>query len=134
MLQLRVSALISNSPYILVLDCDMYCNDPKSARQAMCFHLDPKLSPDLAFVQFPQRFHNLCDKDIYDSEFRHAWVFNLSTLMILWSNLCFRLNNLILFQEKWEGLDGLNGPILSGSGFYMKREALYRSQQLEKSN
>ncbi|XP_042058221.1 cellulose synthase-like protein G2 [Salvia splendens] len=105
---LRVSALLSNSPYILVLDCDMYCNDPKSARQAMCFHLDPNLSPDLAFVQFPQRFHNLCDKDIYDSEFRHAW-------------------------EKWEGLDGLNGPILSGSGFYMKREALYRSQQLEKN-
>ncbi|KAG6423323.1 hypothetical protein SASPL_113717 [Salvia splendens] len=70
---LRVSALISNSPYILVLDCDMYCNDPKSARQAMCFHLDPNLSP-LAFVQFPQRFYTLCDKDIYDGELRFAWV------------------------------------------------------------
>ncbi|KAL0414359.1 UNVERIFIED_CONTAM: Cellulose synthase-like protein G2 [Sesamum radiatum] len=28
---LRVSAMISNSPYVLVLDCDMYCNDPSSA-------------------------------------------------------------------------------------------------------
>ncbi|KAG5560300.1 hypothetical protein RHGRI_003557 [Rhododendron griersonianum] len=45
--ELRVSAMISNSPYILVLDCDMYCNDPTSARQAMCFHLDPKISPSL---------------------------------------------------------------------------------------
>ncbi|XP_047948699.1 cellulose synthase-like protein E1 isoform X3 [Salvia hispanica] len=106
---LRVSALISNSPYILVLDCDMYCNDPTSARQAMCFHLDPKLSPDLAFVQFPQRFYTLCDKDIYDGEFRYAW-------------------------EKWEGLNGLKGPILSGTGFYIRREALYRStQQLQKN-
>ncbi|XP_057771368.1 cellulose synthase-like protein G2 [Salvia miltiorrhiza] len=105
---LRVSAMISNSPYILVLDCDMYCNDPKSARQAMCFHLDSKLSP-LAFVQFPQKFYNLCDKaDIYDGGIRYAW-------------------------EKWEGLDGLRGPILSGTGFYIKREALYGTPQLQKN-
>ncbi|KAL1562118.1 cellulose synthase-like protein G2 [Salvia divinorum] len=104
---LRVSALISNSPYILVLDCDMYCNDPKSARQAMCFHLDSKLSP-LAFVQFPQRFYTICDKDIYDGEFRYAW-------------------------DKWEGLNGLKGPIMCGTGFYIKREALYGTQQLHKN-
>lgn len=73
-MQLRVSAVISNSPYILVLDCDMYCNDPMSARQAMCFHLDPNLSPKLGFVQYPQKFYNLCEKDIYDGELRYAWV------------------------------------------------------------
>ncbi|KAL8525090.1 hypothetical protein ACS0TY_014630 [Phlomoides rotata] len=102
----RVSAMISNSPYILVLDCDMYCNDPASARMAMCFHLDPKLSPKLAFVQFPQKFYNITQThDIYDCQLRFAW-------------------------EKWEGLDGLIGPILSGTGFYMKREALYGTQKL----
>ena len=73
MLQLRVSSMISNSPYILVLDCDMYCNDPASVRQAMCCHLDPKLSPSLAFVQFPQRFHNISSNDIYDSQMRSAF-------------------------------------------------------------
>ncbi|KAJ0034372.1 hypothetical protein Pint_24639 [Pistacia integerrima] len=67
---LRVSGVISNSPYMLVLDCDMYCNDPTSARQAMCFHFDPKISPSIAFVQFPQTFHNLSKNDIYDSEIR----------------------------------------------------------------
>ncbi|OMO95531.1 Cellulose synthase [Corchorus olitorius] len=97
---LRVSALISNSPYILVLDCDMFCNDPTSARQAMCCHLDPQISPSLAFVQFPQTFRNLSKDDIYDSEIRAA------------------------FKIQWQGFDGSRGPVVSGTNFYMKREAL----------
>uniref|UniRef100_A0A1S4AGU2 Cellulose synthase-like protein G2 n=2 Tax=Nicotiana TaxID=4085 RepID=A0A1S4AGU2_TOBAC len=98
---LRVSGIISNSPYILILDCDMHSNDPSSARQAMCFHLDPKISPSLAFVQFPQRFHNVSKNDIYDSALR------------------------AIFVVKWPGMDGLIGPMLSGTCFYMKRKALY---------
>ncbi|XP_023913307.1 cellulose synthase-like protein G2 [Quercus suber] len=96
----RVSCMISNSPYILVLDCDMYCNDPTSARRAMCFHLDSKISPLLAFVQFPQRFHNISKSDVYDSQLR------------------------MIFSVQWQGIDGLQGPILSGTGFYMKRVSL----------
>ncbi|CAK7327209.1 unnamed protein product [Dovyalis caffra] len=98
---LRVSGVISNSPYLLVLDCDMYCNDPTSARQAMCFHFDPNISSSLAFVQFPQRFHNISKHDIYDSQLRSA------------------------FGILWPGLDGLKGPVLSGTGFYIKRNSLY---------
>ncbi|KAL0348971.1 UNVERIFIED_CONTAM: Cellulose synthase A catalytic subunit [UDP-forming] [Sesamum angustifolium] len=55
---LRVSAVITNAPYFVVLDCDMYCHNPLSARLAMCFYLDPKLAPKIAWVQFPQKFHN----------------------------------------------------------------------------
>ncbi|KAJ8631219.1 hypothetical protein MRB53_024542 [Persea americana] len=98
---LRVSGLLSNGSYILVLDCDMYSNDPTSAKAAMCFHLDPTLSPTLAFVQFSQIFHNISPNDIYGCQLRDV------------------------FKIWWYGCDGLNGPILSGSGFYMKREALY---------
>ncbi|XP_052483980.1 cellulose synthase-like protein G2 [Gossypium raimondii] len=97
---LRVSAMLSNSPYILMLDCDMYCSDPTSARQAMCFHFDPEMSPSLAFVQFPQAFRDISENDIYDSEVRSAY-----TIL-------------------WPGLDGLKGPVLSGTNFYIKREAL----------
>ncbi|XP_017975686.1 PREDICTED: cellulose synthase-like protein G2 isoform X3 [Theobroma cacao] len=100
-IKLRVSSMISNSPYILVLDCDMRCNDPTSALQAMCFHLDPRISSNLAFVQFPQKFHNLSTMDIYDGQLRSV------------------------FLVKWPGMDGLQGPMLSGTGFYMKRKALY---------
>lgn len=78
LLQLRVSAALSNSPYILMLDSDMYCSDPTSARQAMCFHFDPEMSPSLAFVQFPQTFHSISKNDIYDSEVRSAYTVWLS--------------------------------------------------------
>ncbi|RWR85698.1 cellulose synthase-like protein G2 [Cinnamomum micranthum f. kanehirae] len=98
---LRVSSLLSNGSYILVLDCDMYSNDPTSAKVAMCFHLDPTLSPSLAFVQFPQMFHNISPNDIYCGQFREV------------------------FKVWWNGSDGLNGPNLIGSCFYIKREALY---------
>ena len=72
-MQLRVSSIISNFAYILVLDCDMYCNDSSSARQAVCFFLDPKISPSLGWVQFPQKFHNISQTDIYDSQYRVTW-------------------------------------------------------------
>ncbi|MQL98190.1 hypothetical protein Taro_030896 [Colocasia esculenta] len=98
---LRVSSLISNAPYILALDCDMYPNNTMSARQAMCFHLDPRVSPLLAFVQFPQQFHSIPKNDIYCAELREP------------------------FRILWCGCDGLRGPFLSGTGFYIKREALY---------
>ncbi|KAM1479349.1 hypothetical protein ACFX2I_026644 [Malus domestica] len=100
---LRVSGVISNSPYILGLDCDMHCNDASSARQAMCFHLDPKISPSLAFVQFPQNFHNISNNDIYDSQLRSA-------LKVL-----------------WKGYDGLGGPCVCGTGYYIKRVSLCES-------
>ncbi|XXG74463.1 hypothetical protein AAC387_Pa07g3174 [Persea americana] len=70
---LRVSGLLSNGSYILVLDCDMYSNDPTSAKAAMCFHLDPTLSPTLAFVQFSQIFHNISPNDIYGCQLRDVF-------------------------------------------------------------
>ncbi|KAL6613732.1 hypothetical protein ACP70R_036002 [Stipagrostis hirtigluma subsp. patula] len=102
---LRVSSLMSNSAYVAVLDCDMKCNTRSSALEAMCFHLDDagrrRPSDDLAFVQFPQMFHNLSNNDIYANELRS------------------------IFSTRWKGLDGLRGPILSGTGFYVRRDALY---------
>nr|UMZ08748.1 cellulose synthase-like M [Panax notoginseng] len=100
---LRVSGIISNFPYVMVLDCDMYCNDPTSAKQAMCFHLDPNMSSELAFVQYPQVFYNVTSNDIYDGQARSA------------------------FKTKWQGMDGLRGPVLTGTGYYLKRKALFGS-------
>ncbi|KAJ4813297.1 Cellulose synthase-like protein [Rhynchospora pubera] len=107
---LRVSGVITNSPYILVLDCDMYSNDPSSARQAMCFHLDSKLSPSLAFVQFPQEFYNISKNDIYCAEIRQ------------------------IFKTFWLGLDGLRGPVLSGTNYFVKRCTLYGARPGGTSN
>ncbi|KAM0865585.1 hypothetical protein ACQ4PT_043180 [Festuca glaucescens] len=103
---LRVSSLMSNAPYVLVLDCDMYCNTRSSVLEAMCFHLDRRgrHADDLAFVQFPQMFHNVSGNDIYANELRS------------------------IFSTRWKGLDGLRGPILSGTGFCVKRDAVYGAQ------
>ncbi|KVH54444.1 Cellulose synthase, partial [Cynara cardunculus var. scolymus] len=98
---LRVSGVLSNAPYMLVLDCDMYCNEPTSVKQAMCFHLDPKLSSSLAFVQYPQIFYNVSQKDIYDGQARSA------------------------YKTKYQGMDGIGGTICSGTGYYLKKKALY---------
>ncbi|XP_057960041.1 cellulose synthase-like protein G2 [Malania oleifera] len=107
---LRVSGIISNGSYFLVLDCDMYCNDPTSARQAMCFHLDPHKSPSLAFVQYPQIFYNVSKNDIYDGQARSA------------------------YKTKWQGMDGLRGTVLTGTGYYMKRKAMFGSPKHEDEN
>ncbi|KNA17848.1 hypothetical protein SOVF_076670 [Spinacia oleracea] len=98
---LRVSSIMSNSPYTLILDCDMYCNDSISARQAMCFFIDPKISSSLGWVQFPQKFHNISDTDIYDSQLRVTW------------------------PVYWPGADGLQGPCIIGTNVYIKRKVLY---------
>ncbi|KAI7980356.1 Cellulose synthase-like protein G2 [Camellia lanceoleosa] len=104
---LRVSGIMSNGPYVLVLDCDMYCNDPTSARQAMCFHLDPEISRFLAFVQYPQMFYNVSKNDIYDNQSRST------------------------YKMKWQGMDGLRGPLFTGTGYYLKRKALYETPNQE---
>ncbi|VFQ63316.1 unnamed protein product [Cuscuta campestris] len=103
---LRVSAVISNAPYFLVLDCDMYCNDPSSARQAMCFYLDPKVSSQIAWVQFPQKFHNTSKHDIYDGRLNPIW-------------------------REGQGLDGLRGPTIYGCNFFMKREAFHGTKNIQ---
>ncbi|MBA0820818.1 hypothetical protein Gohar_021708 [Gossypium harknessii] len=38
---IRVSAVLSNAPYLLNVDCDHYINNSKALREAMCFLMDP---------------------------------------------------------------------------------------------
>ncbi|XP_051125361.1 cellulose synthase-like protein G3 [Andrographis paniculata] len=104
---LRVSGVISNAPYFVVLDCDHYCNDTSAARQAMCFFFDPEISPKLAWVQYPQHFHNISPHDIYDG-------------------------NLFYYWREWEGLDGIRGPTITGCNFFMRREAIYGIDEVPK--
>ncbi|CAI9775946.1 unnamed protein product [Fraxinus pennsylvanica] len=98
---LRVSGIMSNAPYVLILDCDMYCNDPSSAKQAMCFHLDPKISSSLSYIQYPQIFYNVSKNDIYDGQARSA------------------------YKTKYQGMDGINGTVCAGTGYFLKKKALY---------
>jgi len=62
---IRVSSVISNSPIIMNLDCDMYSNNSGSIRDALCFFLDEEQGHDIAFIQYPQNFENVVHNDIY---------------------------------------------------------------------
>lgn len=99
-LQLRVSSAMSNAPVILTLDCDTYCSDPRSPLRALCYLLDPALSSNLAFVQFPQRFYGINKNDIYGGEIKR------------------------LYTITARGKDGILGPSYFGSGCFISRRCL----------
>lgn len=64
-LQVRVSAVLTNAPFMLNLDCDHYVNNSKAVREAMCFLMDPQTGRKVCYVQFPQRFDGIDRHDRY---------------------------------------------------------------------
>ncbi|EYU31127.1 hypothetical protein MIMGU_mgv1a000549mg [Erythranthe guttata] len=94
---IRVSAVLSNAPYLLNVDCDHYINNSKAMREAMCFMMDPTSGKKICYVQFPQRFDGIDRHDRYSNR------------------------NVI----NMKGLDGLQGPIYVGTGCVFRRQALY---------
>ncbi|CAM8884002.1 unnamed protein product [Rhodiola kirilowii] len=97
----RVSAVLSNAPYILNVDCDHYINNSKALREAMCFMMDPISGRKVCYVQFPQRFDGIDRHDRYSNR------------------------NVVFFDINMKGLDGLQGPIYVGTGCVFRRQALY---------
>ncbi|CAL5437785.1 unnamed protein product [Camellia sinensis] len=71
-----LSAIMTNAPIFLILDCDMYSNDHQTPHRMLCFFSDPKLRPNLGYVQFPQIFHGLNKDDIYACEFKRLFQIN----------------------------------------------------------
>ncbi|TYI04752.1 hypothetical protein ES332_A10G041300v1 [Gossypium tomentosum] len=97
----RVSAVLTNAPFILNLDCDHYVNNSKAVREAMCFLMDPQVGRDVCYVQFPQRFDGIDRSDRYANR------------------------NTVFFDVNMKGLDGIQGPVYVGTGCVFNRQALY---------
>ncbi|KAL3520063.1 hypothetical protein ACH5RR_018212 [Cinchona calisaya] len=97
----RVSAVLTNAPYILNLDCDHYVNNSKAIRESMCFLMDPQVGRDVCYVQFPQRFDGIDRSDRYANR------------------------NTVFFDVNMKGLDGIQGPVYVGTGCVFNRQALY---------
>ena len=97
----RVSAVLTNAPFILNLDCDHYVNNSKAVREAMCFLMDPEVGRDVCYVQFPQRFDGIDRSDRYANR------------------------NTVFFDVNMKGLDGIQGPMYVGTGCVFNRQALY---------
>lgn len=60
----RTSAIMSNGPFILNLDCDHYIYNSFALREGMCFMLD-RGGDRICYVQFPQRFEGIDPNDRY---------------------------------------------------------------------
>uniref|UniRef100_A0A6N2KKI7 Cellulose synthase-like protein D3 n=1 Tax=Salix viminalis TaxID=40686 RepID=A0A6N2KKI7_SALVM len=60
----RASAIMSNGPFILNLDCDHYIYNSQAMREGMCFMMD-RGGDRLCYIQFPQRFEGIDPSDRY---------------------------------------------------------------------
>ncbi|XP_039114391.1 cellulose synthase-like protein D5 [Dioscorea cayenensis subsp. rotundata] len=96
----RTSAIMSNGPFILNLDCDHYFYNSLALREGMCFMLD-RGGDRICYVQFPQRFEGIDPNDRYAN------------------------HNLVFFDVSMRAMDGLQGPMYVGTGCIFRRTALY---------
>lgn len=96
----RTSAIMSNGPFILNLDCDHYIYNSLAMREGMCFMLD-RGGDRICYVQFPQRFEGIDPNDRYAN------------------------HNTVFFDVSMRALDGLQGPMYVGTGCIFRRTAIY---------
>ncbi|XP_059669765.1 cellulose synthase-like protein D3 isoform X1 [Cornus florida] len=96
----RASAIMSNGPFILNLDCDHYIYNSQAMKEGMCFMMD-RGGDRLCYVQFPQRFEGIDPSDRYAN------------------------HNTVFFDGNMRALDGLQGPVYVGTGCLFRRIALY---------
>ncbi|XP_052171372.1 cellulose synthase-like protein D3 [Diospyros lotus] len=96
----RASAIMSNGPFILNLDCDHYVYNSQALREGMCFMMD-RGGDRICYVQFPQRFEGIDPSDRYAN------------------------HNTVFFDVNMRALDGLQGPVYVGTGCLFRRIALY---------
>ncbi|KAI4311546.1 hypothetical protein MLD38_036432 [Melastoma candidum] len=96
----RASAIMSNGPFILNLDCDHYIYNSQALREGMCFMMD-RGGERLCYIQFPQRFEGIDPSDRYAN------------------------HNTVFFDVNMRALDGIQGPVYVGTGCLFRRIALY---------
>ncbi|CAN1160849.1 Cellulose synthase-like protein D2 [Linum perenne] len=96
----RASAVMSNGPFILNLDCDHYIYNSEALREGMCFMMDAD-GDEISYVQFPQRFEGIDPSDRYAN------------------------HNTVFFDVNMLALDGIQGPVYVGTGCLFRRTAIY---------
>ncbi|KAL5865233.1 hypothetical protein ACOSQ3_002747 [Xanthoceras sorbifolium] len=91
----RVSGIMTNAPFMLNVDCDMFANNPQIVRHAMCLLLGSK-EKDCAFVQCPQLFYNNPN-----------------------------IGLVVSHEYMSKGIIGIQGPFYIGSGCFHRRKVIY---------
>ncbi|KAK1562284.1 hypothetical protein Q3G72_009388 [Acer saccharum] len=97
---LRASAIMSNAPFIINLDCDHYVYNSQAFKEGISFMMD-RGGDCICYVQFPQRFEGIDPSDRYAN------------------------HNTVFFDVNMRALDGIQGPMYIGTGCLFRRTALY---------
>uniref|UniRef100_A0A0E0KQQ9 Cellulose synthase-like protein H1 n=1 Tax=Oryza punctata TaxID=4537 RepID=A0A0E0KQQ9_ORYPU len=97
----RVSAVMTNAPIMLNMDCDMFVNNPRAVLHAMCLLLGFDDEANSGFVQAPQRFYDALKDDPFGNQME-----------------CF-------FKRFTSGVQGLQGAFYAGTGCFHRRKAVY---------
>ncbi|KAK2379988.1 cellulose synthase protein H1 [Trifolium repens] len=108
----RVSGLITNAPFILNVDCDMFVNNPKTILHALSILLDSKGEKEVAFAQCPQQFYATLKDDPFGNQMA------------------------ILYKYLGAGLAGLQGMFYGGTNCFHRRKVIYgiSPNDVEKGN
>ncbi|XP_057953477.1 cellulose synthase-like protein B4 [Malania oleifera] len=97
----RVSGVMTNAPFILNVDCDMYANDPQIVLHAMCLLLGFDNIRYSGFVQFPQEFSGGSKVQPFGDIF------------------------VVMQQYLLRGFAGIQGAPYSGTGCFHRRKIIY---------
>ncbi|XP_019448921.1 PREDICTED: cellulose synthase-like protein H1 isoform X4 [Lupinus angustifolius] len=97
----RVSGLMTNAPFMLNVDCDMFVNNPNIVQHAMCILIDSIGEKEVAFAQCPQQFYGGLKDDPFGNQM------------------------IILFKYIGAGITGLQGPFYSGTNCFHRRKVIY---------
>ncbi|OMO89262.1 Cellulose synthase, partial [Corchorus capsularis] len=95
----RVSGVMTNAPFMLNVDCDMFVNNPQVVRHAMC----QLLASQTAFVQYPQVFYDASRDDPYGNQM------------------------VAIFHYVARGIAGIKGFFYCGTCCFHRRKVIYGS-------
>ncbi|KAM0893417.1 hypothetical protein ACQ4PT_025150 [Festuca glaucescens] len=97
----RVSAVMTNAPIMLNVDCDMFANNPQVAQHAMCLLLGFDDEIESGFVQAPQKFYGALKDDPFGNQLE------------------------VGFKKIGGGVAGIQGIFYSGTGCFHRRKVIY---------
>lgn len=90
---------MTNAPFMLNVDCDMFANNPQVVQHAMCYFLGAKDEKDCGFVQFPQYFYDGLKDDPYGNQFKLLHEVNNSHFYSICIQMGKKMNHLIIHSK-----------------------------------
>ncbi|XP_068658841.1 cellulose synthase-like protein H1 isoform X1 [Aristolochia californica] len=97
----RVSGIMTNAPFMLNVDCDMFVNNPQIILHAMCLLLGTYTETESGFVQCFQGIEGAPKDDPLGNQF------------------------IVLQETNLTGFAGIQGPFYGGTGCFHRRKIIY---------